>query len=131
MLPPSVSGGGLCMRYVIALLGLAACGSGGAPPDSFSATSTLASDADVIDSKKEFENAVVGHQLRGDGVDVVVAPGGLLVGTQFGTPFSGTWEYRRGLFCHSLTGEVRRAKDRKCFRAAVIGRTVHLVPVER
>jgi hypothetical protein len=111
--------------------GLTGCGGPGLPerPDSFATTETILSDSVALDSRNRFEQAVVGHQLRGEGVDVVVAPGGVLVGTQFGKPFSGAWIYRRGRFCYALEDKVTR-RNAKCFNAAVVGRTVYLVPVE-
>ncbi|PWR01750.1 hypothetical protein DKT77_16705 [Meridianimarinicoccus roseus] len=86
--------------------------------------------ADSLERRRAFNAAIVGHTLRGDGVDVTVAEDGALVGTHLGVPFVGSWEYRRGLFCTSLRSEdVRRAADRRCYRAATDGRSVTLVPV--
>ena len=61
---------------------------------------------------------------------MTVAEEGLMVGTQFGEPFTGRWTFRDRKFCYSLTGHPWTSKDRKCFRTAVLGRTVHLVPIE-
>jgi len=123
------------MRPVLALIlvaVLAACGGPGLPerPDSFATTDTMLADSVALDSRNRFEQAVVGHSLRGEGVDVVVAPGGVLVGTQYGRPFNGAWIYRRGRFCYALEDRVTR-RNARCFHAAVVGRTVHLVPVSR
>ncbi|WP_193139301.1 hypothetical protein [Meridianimarinicoccus sp. MJW13] len=96
----------------------------------------LSSDAPVqpghqeLDRGKAFRKAVVGYQLRGDGVDVTVEPDGLLVGTYLGKPFVGSWDYRRGRFCASLQeADLRRAADRRCFRVVTLGRRVILHPV--
>jgi hypothetical protein len=94
-------------------------------------TDTLRDDADSLERRRAFERAVVGQNLRGEGVDVTVLDGGTLVGTHLGVPFVGSWEYRRGLFCTSLSGaDVSKASDRTCYRAAVDGRAVTLVPVD-
>lgn len=112
---------------VVALL--AACSKEPEPPQTFTTVDTQLNASDVLQTRKAFEDAVVGHRLRGDGVDVVVARGGLLVGTQFGNPFTGNWTFRNKMFCYSLTGHPWTSKDRRCLRAAVIGREVHLVPI--
>lgn len=93
-------------------------------------TDAVRDDADGLERRRTFERAVVGHRLQGDGVDVTVLRDGALVGTHLGVPFVGAWEYRRGLFCTSLTGNaVRDASDRTCYRAAVDGRRVTLAPI--
>lgn len=93
-------------------------------------TDVVRDDADTLERRRAFERAVVGQNLRGDGVDVTVLKGGALVGTHLGVPFVGSWEYRRGLFCTSLAGDdVRTAQDRACYRAAVDGREVTLAPI--
>jgi len=95
-----------------------------------STTDAVRGNAEDLERRRAFERAVVGHRLQGDGVDVTVLDGGALVGTHLGVPFVGAWEYRRGLFCTSLAGEpVRDAADRACYRAAVDGRRVTLVPI--
>lgn len=95
----------------------------------FSSVDPVRDDADSLERRRAFESAIVGHTLQGDGVDVTVLDGGALVGTHLGAPFVGAWEYRRGLFCTSLSGErIRDAVDRACYRAAVDGRQVTLVP---
>lgn len=112
------------------IAGLAGCGGPGLPPppENLATTDTILGDSVALESRRAFEEAVVGHRLRGEGVDVVVAPGGVLVGTQFGTPFNGAWVYRGGEFCYALADRVTR-RNAQCFRAALVGRTVHLVPV--
>jgi hypothetical protein len=86
--------------------------------------------AQALDRKRDFEKAIVGKSFRGEGVDVTVAEGGALVGTHLGQPFVGSWEYRRGLVCTSLSSvDVRKAADRTCYRAAIDRREVILVPV--
>ena len=108
---------------------LSACGSDEREPVDAEATRLYS--REELDSRREFEEAVVGQELRGDGVEVTVAPGGALIGTHLGNPFLGSWEYRRGLFCVSLTSDnPRKAADRRCFRAAVHGREVILHPVD-
>lgn len=103
---------------------LSACA---APP--FSSVDPIRDDADSLDRRRAFETAIVGQTLQGDGVDVTVLDDGALVGTHLGVPFVGSWEYRRGLFCTSLTGDrVDEAPDRTCYRAAVDGRQITLVP---
>jgi len=107
---------------------LAAC-SGDRGGEPVASTETRLFSRDGIDNRSDFEDAVVGHELQGENVDVTVAPDGQLVGTFMGSPFVGGWEYRRGLFCISMTQrDVRRAPDRQCFQAAVSGREVILVP---
>jgi hypothetical protein len=96
-----------------------------------SSTGSVRDDADSLERRRAFERAVVGHNLQGDGVDVTVLEGGSLVGTHLGVPFVGAWEYRRGVFCTSLSGDdVRDASDRMCYRAAIDGRLVTLVPID-
>lgn len=108
----------------------AACG-GGIDRGPVAATETRLYAREGLDSRSDFETAVVGHELRGEGVDVTIAPDGRLIGTHLGRPFVGSWEYRRGLFCISMSqAEVRRADDRMCFQAAVSGREVILVPAQ-
>jgi hypothetical protein len=52
------------------------------------------------------------------------------VGEHLGVPFVGSWEYRRGRMCVSMTeDDPGGAADRQCFRAAISGREVTLVPV--
>ena len=103
---------------------LSACAS-----QQFSSVDPVRDDADSLERRRAFESAIVGHTLQGDGVDVTVLDGGALVGTHLGVPFVGSWEYRRGLFCTSLSGDrVRDAGDRTCYRAAVDGRQITLVP---
>lgn len=93
-------------------------------------TDAVQDDAAGLERRRAFERAVVGQKLKGDGVDVTVLDGGALVGTRLGVPFVGAWEYRRGVFCTSLSGaDVRTAPDRSCYRAAVDGRKVTLVTV--
>ncbi len=95
----------------------------------FSSDDPVRDDADSLDRRRAFDAAIVGHTLQGDGVDVTVLDDGALVGTHLGVPFVGSWEYRRGLFCTSLAGDrVRDASDRTCYRAAVDGRQITLVP---
>ena len=116
----------LCVVFVL----LSACGDAAHPPETAAADETQLFTRDAIDSRREFREAIIGQELRGEGVDVTVGPEGTLVGTYFGRPFLGGWEYRDDLFCVSLTSiRVRRAEDRKCFHAAVSGRSVLLVPV--
>ncbi|QIE41770.1 hypothetical protein [Meridianimarinicoccus aquatilis] len=115
------------MRTICSVLGmivlLSACGN----PD-VSSYGSVGETAESLERRRAFNNAIVGHTLRGEGVDVTVAEGGALVGTHLGVPFVGSWEYRRGLFCTSMRSEdVRRAMDRRCYRAASDGRTVTLV----
>lgn len=107
---------------------LPACSSGDRPE--FSSESSALSDADELARRKAFEEAVVGHKLRGDGVDVSVEPDGVLVGTYLGKPFVGSWAFRRGIFCASMTAaDIRKADDTRCFRAVTSGRTLILHPV--
>lgn len=95
----------------------------------FSSVDPVRDDADSLERRRAFDAAIVGHRLQGDGVDLTVLEDGALVGTHLGVPFVGSWEYRRGLFCTSLSGDkVREAADRTCYRAAVDGRQVTLVP---
>lgn len=83
----------------------------------------------VLERRKAFEEAIVGHTLRGDGIEITIAEGGALVGTSLGQPFVGSWEYRRGLLCTSLLDDdVRDAYDRRCYRAALDGQGIILVP---
>lgn len=85
---------------------------------------------DSLERRRAFNKSIVGHTLRGDGVEVTVAEDGALVGTHLGVPFVGSWEYRGGLVCTSLSSRnVRRAADRRCYYAATDGRSVTLVPV--
>jgi len=115
-------------RALCAMLVLAACGSP-PPPDSFATTDTRLYDSTAIETRRAFEEAIVGHSLRGEGVDVVVAPGGVLIGQHYGNPISGAWVFRRGEFCYALDDRVRRS-SRRCYRVALVGRTVHLVPAD-
>lgn len=120
------------VSQVAALLvsGLLAACSGDRGGEPVAATETRLYSRDRLDSRSDFEEAVVGHELQGKNVDVTLAPDGQLVGTFMGSPFVGSWEYRRGLFCISMTQpDVRRAADRQCFQAAVAGREVILVPL--
>ena len=118
------------MRLILFALLLAACAAPEPePPESFTTVDTQLYDSEVLETRKAFVDTIVGHRLRGDGVDVTVARDGLLIGTQFGKPFSGQWTFRDRKFCYSLTGHPWTAKDRKCFRAALLGREVHLVPL--
>ena len=83
------------------------------------------SEADAIAARRDFNSAVVGQNLRGQGFDLTVAEGGVLIGTHLGQPFVGSWEFRRGVFCTSLRGEsVREASDRACYRVVTDGREV-------
>ncbi|WP_139840007.1 hypothetical protein [Pseudoruegeria sp. SK021] len=113
------------------LLALAACSSTALRPPTMAASDDTQLHAmDLIDSSREFEAAVVGQRLKGSGVDVTVAPDGILVGRALGRPFVGGWVYRKGVLCTSLTEpNLKVAADRKCFRAAVHGREVFLVPL--
>ena len=123
------------MRYayrlcVVCVL-LSACAGTPHRPERASAVETRLYSRETIDSRSEFKDAIVGQQLRGEGVDVTVGPNGMLVGTYYGQPFLGGWDYRDGEFCVSLSKvEVRRADDRKCFHAAISGRSVLLVPAD-
>lgn len=117
-------------RLCVFLVLLSACGDPHQPPEEAGAEETRLYTRDVIDSRKEFRDAIIGQELRGEGVDVTVGPDGVLVGTYFGRPFLGGWDYDDGKLCVSLTTvELRRAEDRKCFHAALSGRSVLLVPV--
>ncbi len=121
--------GSVTMRNVFTVLSMIWLLSACASPD-FASTDAVRDDADSLERRRAFERAVVGHNLQGDGVDVTVLEGGALVGTHLGVPFVGAWEYRRGEFCTSLAGDdVRDAPDRACYRAAVDGRQVTLVPI--
>lgn len=122
------------MKYAVVLCSvcavLSACSDDPYRPDSLDADATRLYSRSDLDRRKEFEEAVVGHELRGDGVEVTVAPDGALIGTHLGKPFLGSWEYRRGQFCVSMTTDnPRRAPDRRCFRAAINGREVILHPI--
>ena len=117
------------MRLFFRVLGivtlLSACG-----PERFASDDQERDTAEALDRKRDFEDAIVGKSFRGEGVDVTVTEGGALVGTHLGYPFVGSWEYRRGLLCTSLSSaEVRKAVDRRCYRAAIDGREVVLVPM--
>lgn len=111
---------------------LAACAADPArPPEPAPADSIELSNARALESRRAFEAALVGQRLKGDGFEVTVAENGLLIGRRYGQPFAGTWEFRKGVFCHSLSGQtVKRASDRRCLRTAIDGRTVHLVPTQ-
>lgn len=114
-----------------AFLVLAGCGGPPGPPEAVRSVETQLYARQGIDSRREFERAIVGHELSGSGVEVTVAPDGKLIGMHRGVPFVGSWEYRRDQFCTSLVSDrVRDAPDRRCFRAAVTGREVILVPIE-
>ena len=118
-------------RFWILLLLAGCAGETVRTPAPAPADAVEVSSAQALESRRAFESAIVGQRLAGDGVEVTVAENGLLIGRRFGQPFAGTWEFRKGVFCHSLSGEaVKRASDRRCLRAAVDGRTVHLVPTE-
>ena len=109
---------------------LAGCGSNALrPPEEASATAVQMNATDHLDGKREFRRAVVGQRLRGDGIDVTVVEDGALVGRQFGQPFVGSWEYVNGAFCTSLRqNDVRNAKDRRCYNAAIHGNEILLSP---
>lgn len=118
------------MRILFLLLLLAACGADEPEkPTSFSTTDSRLGLDDPVERRRQFEELVVGHELRGEGVDVVVAEGGVLVGQQYGRPFSGAWVFRSGEFCYAMAERVTRSNAR-CFRTALIGDDLHLVPVE-
>ena len=113
-----------CRLGVVCIL-LSACGGTPHRPEKVASVETRLYSREVVDSRREFQDAIVGHELRGDGVDVTVGPDGTLVGTYFDQPFLGGWDYRDGLLCVSMSQvEVRRAEDRRCFHAAVAGRSV-------
>lgn len=116
---------------IVLFSALAACGSTALrPPERVASDDHQLYATDLIDSSREFEDEVVGHRLRGEGMDLTVAPDGVLVGRMLGVPFVGSWDYRKGILCTSLTEpNVKRARDRTCFRAAVHGREVLLVPL--
>jgi len=121
--------GSVTMARLFTTLGmiglLSACGA----PD-LSSTDAVRGDADSLERRRAFESAVVGQLFQGDGAEVTVLEGGTLVGTHLGVPFVGTWEYRGGLFCTSMSGaRVRDAPDKACYRAAVKGRRVTLDPL--
>lgn len=118
------------LAAIAALSTLAACGGDPRAPDEAASTETQLYERELIERRRQFREAIVGHKLRGNGFEVTVAPNGALIGTSLGEPFVGSWEYRRDQFCVSLTSQrVRRADDRQCFHAAINGREVILVPV--
>ncbi|MFV0244787.1 MAG: hypothetical protein ACK5IB_07190 [Qingshengfaniella sp.] len=113
----------------ILLFLLAACGPRGPHvPETLSSVATITGDSVALESRQQFEQAIIGHNLRGDGVDVVVAEGGMLIGRQQGRPFTGSWTFDKGRFCYALADQVTR-RNARCFRAAVLGREVHLSPI--
>lgn len=119
----------LVFRLCVVCALLSACARN-VPPETYAATETRLYADQVIDGRRDFRRAIVGHKLRGGGVDLTVLPDGVLVGTNLGVPFVGSWEYRRDTLCTSLTEpRPRRAADRRCFRVAVNGREVTLVPL--
>ncbi len=128
MTPPRHLPAPACALALILLL--AGC-SGGMPqpPARAAATDVEMNAIGLVETAGDFRRAIVGQTLRGNGTEVVIARGGALVGTRAGRPFAGTWEFTRGLFCHSMTGEVRRAEDRTCARAVLHRNRVHLAPV--
>lgn len=116
------------MRFYCSVLGMIALLSACGDPD-IASDGSAGETAESLERRRAFNSAIVGHTLRGEGVDVTVAEGGTLVGTHLGVPFVGSWEYRRGLFCTSMRSQnVRKAADRRCYRAASDGRTVTLAP---
>ena len=116
----------LCVVFAL----LSACSGTPRPPERYPAVETQLYSRQVIDTRGRFEEAIVGHELQGDGVEVTVAPDGVLLGENLGRPFVGSWEYRRGEMCVSLTEDhPDGAADRQCFRTAISGREVTLVPV--
>ena len=119
----------ILFRLCVVCALLSACG-GPRAPETFSSEETRLYAEEAIDRRRDFRRAIEGQTLRGDGVDVTVLPDGVLVGTALGRPFVGSWRYRRGTLCTSLSEpDPRRAADRQCYRAAVNGREVTLVPV--
>ncbi len=122
---------GRARRSYVLLAAALVAGCGGMPraPEQASSIETQLYARETIERRRAFEEAVVGHELRGNGIEVTVAPNGALIGTSLGVPFVGSWEFRRELFCTSLTSQdVRRADDRQCFRVAIAGRELTLVP---
>jgi len=118
---------GLCVVCVL----LSACGRPDSPPERVAATESRLYMGRTIDTRRAFEEALVGQALHGDGVEVTVAPNGRLVGQRLGRPFVGSWEYSDETLCVSLTSpDIRRADDRRCFHAALLGDDVILVPAE-
>ena len=117
-------------RLCVVLVLLSACGDPHRPPEEAGSQETRLYTRDAIDTRREFRDAIIGQELRGEGVDVTVGADGTLVGTYYGRPVVGGWDYDDGEFCVSLTEvRLRRAEDRKCFHAAVSGRSVLLVPI--
>lgn len=99
------------------------------PPETADATDIRRHDLALIERGGDFRREVVGRSFGGDRAEIVIAPGGALIGTYDGRPFAGSWEFRRGLFCHSMTPKVRRAPDRTCARPIIRGDTLLLAPV--
>ena len=57
--------------------------------------------APVVD-KQEFVGLISGKSLTRFGITLNVSPGGLIKGSAFGAPVTGSWRWQGGLFCRDL-----------------------------
>jgi len=63
---------------------------------------------EAVTSRDDFVAPVVGKRLTGDGVGLRVTPDGAITGRGFGfIKVAGTWLWRNGLFCRTLTSAIR------------------------
>tara|TARA_R110002033_G_scaffold215_22_gene2115 strand:+ start:3195 stop:3569 length:375 start_codon:yes stop_codon:yes gene_type:complete len=62
---------------------------------------------EAVTSRDDFVAPVVGKRLTGDGVGLRVTPDGAITGRGFGFKVTGTWLWRNGLFCRTLTSAIR------------------------
>ncbi|QDY69433.1 hypothetical protein [Qingshengfaniella alkalisoli] len=79
----------------------------------------------TIRTEEQFRRYVVGQTLMSDGVEMTIGADYSVNGRYRGKPFSGSWEFRKGLFCHSATRDVH-SMDRQCFRVTQHEREIML-----
>lgn len=56
----------------------------------------------VLDGEDTFLSVVNGKTLKRFGIQLAVTPEGEIEGRAFGTPVTGAWNWRDGLFCRDL-----------------------------
>ena len=107
-------------RLCVVLVLLSACGDPHRPPEEAGSQETRLYTRDAIDTRREFRDAIIGQELRGEGVDVTVGADGTLVGTYYGRPFVGGWDYVR-IPRHptAYSSDIRPVAPRASDRSAV------------
>ena len=73
-------------RLCVVLVLLSACGDPHRPPEEAGSQETRLYTRDAIDSRREFRDAIIGQELRGEGVDVTVGADGVETVTTSSSP---------------------------------------------